>query len=588
MSLHATTLPDGNQTVTFEESMIMKKIFKNIAIMLATSLALAGCSDEWDDHYNGPLNADGNLWEAIKANPDLSNFASVVKAVGYDRALASSQMFTVFAPVNDNFSAERAQELISAYTSEKAKGVRDKDNSTIKEFVQNHIALYNYSVASTSSDSIVMLNGKYKLLTGSSFGGDELVKANQVYGNGVLYTLSKPASYVPNIFEGLKKVAGLDSVANFLYAYNVYKFDPSKSVAGDIVDGKTIYLDSVSTLENEMLDNLGYLDAEDSTYWMLAPTNEVWNRLVPKYEKYFHFSNGVFSSDPHLRDSLTWTYARQGLIIGSVFNRSLNSRNTDVSFQDSAYATTAYNPLYREAIYGDARERYCIFDKPFGPEGIFHGASRLACSNGMLLGQSDWRIKARETFMKNYYIEGERSSNIDSVDNQSTVYPLEVTKVSTDNVFYNQVHRHAFSTLAPSGTSSNPMVYFNLSDVLSNVPYDIYVITAPALAGDSLASDMQRLPTVFRARIAQCDKSGKISSNPSTWETLGSKYTTTADKVDTFLVAKDYKFDYCGYTQKATAQLIIDTRVSNTQIRGGKYNRYLRIDAIVLKPHEEE
>lgn len=58
--------------------------------------------------------------------------------------------------------------------------------------------------------------------------------------------------------------------------------------------------------------------------------------------------------------------------------------------------------------------------------------------------------------------------------------------------------------------------------------------------------------------------------------------------MDTFLVAKDYKFDYCGYTQKATAQLIIDTRVSNTQIRGGKYNRYLRIDAIVLKPHEEE
>lgn len=128
----------------------------------------------------------------------------------------------------------------------------------------------------------------------------------------MLYTLSKPASYVPNIFEGLKKVAGLDSVANFLYAYNVYKFDPSKSVAGDIVDGKTIYLDSVSTLNNEMLDNLGYLDAEDSTYWMLAPTNEVWNRLVPKYEKYFHFSNGVFSGDPHLRDSLTWTLCTSG------------------------------------------------------------------------------------------------------------------------------------------------------------------------------------------------------------------------------------------------------------------------------------
>jgi hypothetical protein len=99
---------------------------------------------------------------------------------------------------------------------------------------------------------------------------------------------------------------------------------------------------------------------------------------------------------------------------------------------------------------------------------------------------------------------------------------------------------------------------------------------------------MQRLPTVFRARIAQCDKSGKISPKSSTWETLGSKYTTTADKVDTFLVAKNYKFDYCGYTQKPTAQLIIDLRVTNNQIRKNQYNRYLRIDAIVLKPHEEE
>ena len=569
--------------------MIMKRnIYKKIVLVLTAVVALASCTDDWDDHYHANVSADGNLWEAIEANPDLSNFASVVKTVGYDRALASSQMFTVFAPTNDNFTKESADKLIEAYNNEKSHGVRDKDNSTLKEFVQNHIALYNYSTGTSAHDSIVMLNGKYKLLTASKFGDDDITKGNQVYGNGVLYTVARPAGYVPNILEGLKKVEGLDSVANFDYSSNRYEFDPSKSVAGDIIDGKTVYLDSVSTLQNTLLGAIGYINAEDSTYWMLAPTNEVWNKLVPKYEKYFKYNNSVYSSDPRLRDSLTWVNARWAIITGTVFNRSVNTVNSDVSFQDSAFSTDARKPQKRELYYGDARERYCIYDKPFAADGVFNGASQHTCSNGVLLSQANWRIKARETFMWNYYLEGEKSVNVDSVDYEKTVYPLEVTKVSTDNPFYNKIHNHAYSTLLPSGTSNDPMVYFNLPNLLSDVPYDIYVITAPAIAGDELASDMQRLPTVFRVRLAQCDKSGKISSNSRSWTTLGSKFTTTADQVDTFLVAKDFKFNYCGYNQKPTAQLIIDTNVRNSQIREGLYNRYLHIDAIILKPHEEE
>ena len=141
--------------------MIMKRnIYKKIVLVLTAVVALASCTDDWDDHYHANVSADGNLWEAIEANPDLSNFASVVKTVGYDRALASSQMFTVFAPTNDNFTKESADKLIEAYNNEKSHGVRDKDNSTLKEFVQNHIALYNYSTGTSAHDSIVMLNGK--------------------------------------------------------------------------------------------------------------------------------------------------------------------------------------------------------------------------------------------------------------------------------------------------------------------------------------------------------------------------------------------------------------------------------------------
>ena len=569
--------------------MIMKtrKIYKRLAVVLTAALALAGCSDDWDDHYNAPTGASGNLWEAIESNPNLSNFATVIKGVGYDKALSSSQMFTVFAPTNDNFSADRAEELVSEYKAEKTRGIRDNDNTIIKEFVQNHVALYNYSVSPSSSDSIVMLNGKYKVLTASTFGGQAVQQANQIYGNGVLYTLAEPASFVPNIFEDLSKVEGLDSIGSFLNSYNVYQFDAASSVPGDIVNGKTVYLDSVMTLTNRILSRyIGLINSEDSTYWMLAPTNAVWNKLVPQYEKYFQYHNGVYSTEPRLRDSLTWANARMALVQGMVFSRT---KNVEEHFRDSAVSVNGYTDLReREYAYGDSRLRYYIYDKPFDAGGIFDGATQYACSNGVLLKTSTWNAKPTQTFMKDIYVEGENSANVDSVDERYTVYPVTRTTVDNKSEFYNAIHGHRYGSITPSGTTGQPMVYYRLPNVLSNVPYDIYVVTAPALAGDSLATDLQRRPTRFRVRLAQAGKDGKFPSNSSQWKTLQSALETTKDKVDTFLVAKGFKFTYCGYGQEPSAQIIFDTRVSTSQERKGQYNRYLNIDYILLKPHEEE
>ena len=109
-------------------------------------------------------------------------------------------MFTVLAPTNANFSEAQAQELINVYGQEKSQSVKNNDNTAIKEFVQNHIALYNYSVSGNSNDSIVMMNGKYLHLTSNSLGGQSMTLACNV-GNGVLYTLGKKVDYSPNVFE---------------------------------------------------------------------------------------------------------------------------------------------------------------------------------------------------------------------------------------------------------------------------------------------------------------------------------------------------------------------------------------------------
>jgi uncharacterized surface protein with fasciclin (FAS1) repeats len=82
-------------------------IYKKVLGLALAVLTFAACSDTWDEHYDrlGEGKNDASLWQAISQNSNLSNFAKVIQACGYDKALNSSQVFTVFAPTNEHFSA---------------------------------------------------------------------------------------------------------------------------------------------------------------------------------------------------------------------------------------------------------------------------------------------------------------------------------------------------------------------------------------------------------------------------------------------------------------------------------------------------
>lgn len=554
-------------------------IYKKAVGVMIIALTCLGCSDDWDEHYSVPSVAQGSLWEAISSDAELSNFARVVKACGYDTTLVGKQIFTVFAPTNANFSSEEADALIATYEQQKKANIKEKDNLTVKEFLQNHIALYNYSISSGSNDSIVMMNGKYQLLTSNTFGGESILASNKAYGNGVLFTLDKKVDYFPNIFEAMRKDADLDSVANFLYSYNKYEFDEAASVPGGIVNGKTVYLDSVINLENELFREIGLINSEDSTYWMVLPTNQVWKERFEEYKQYFQFDKSVKK-----RDSLTYANAAMALLRGTVFSRTAN---TDASIQDSAVSVNAVPYKYRESFYGSSEDKYYLYDNPFAVGGVFNGTEGRICSNGQLLKASNWNIEKKQTFFHTIRAEGENTSRLDSVDKLSTRAPRTYT-VQSKNPFYKKVSLNGFASIVPTGTSSNTFAVFNVPGVLSNIGYDVYVVTVPALAGDTLASDADRLPTKFRVRMSYNDENGDqlISRN---WLTLQNRLETTPDAVDTFKVATNIKVPYCsiGSVTAPQVKIILDTRVSNTEVRRGRFNRILRLDCIIFKPHED-
>ena len=131
----------------------------SIIIPLGGLGGLNSCTDTWDEHYQTGVMGEGTLWESIKNNQQLSNFARVIEATGYNQSLSSSQVFTVFAPTNDRLSAAEADQLIADY-KEQAKTVLQANNTVLKEFIYNHMALYNHSFSDLRVDTLVLMNGK--------------------------------------------------------------------------------------------------------------------------------------------------------------------------------------------------------------------------------------------------------------------------------------------------------------------------------------------------------------------------------------------------------------------------------------------
>ncbi len=552
------------------------KYNKITSAVMVLSLGLAcSCTDEWDNHYgNSSSEEGGSLWQTIKNDGELNNFAAVIEATGYKAALDGSQVFTVFAPTDSQFSEAQRDSVISLYREQVAAGVSEKRNAAVKEFVKNHIALYNYSVSSLTSDSIVMMNGKYGMLKTGSFRDRSFVSSNVRAANGVLFKMSGISTYMPNVYEYLGRDAALDSLTSYIYGYSIEEFDATQSVPGEIVNGKTQYLDSVTVLRNKLLSSwIGAgIDEEDSTYWMMAPVNQVWDSLLTDYSNYYQYDDKVEG-----RDSLMYNYPRLAIVQGTVFSRT---RNTDASMQDSAMSTNAVRYSLRRSVYGSYAKKYYQYDRPFDAGGVFDGVDEVACSNGKVLKANTWNINKASTFYREIVMEGESSYFLDSVYSISTREP-SYGYVATYNPYYNLVSNNYFAILAPSG-NSNYKALLQVMNVLSNVPYDVYVVAVPAVAGDTLVSDDQRVPTKFRCTLSYHDKTGKEVSYKSV-----DKLTTDPTKVDSVYVGT-YTFPTCSYgLDEAQVKLLIEGRVSNSEVNKRTHTKTLRVDCIVFKPHEE-
>lgn len=577
-----------------------KKIYTKVLGLALAALTFTACSDTWDDHYEGTADGvqEGSLWQAIKNNPELSNFASVLQACGFDKSLASSQVFTVFAPTNSSFSAEEAASLIAAYNEQKDV-VSEEDNTVIKEFVKNHVAMYNHSTAPDVIDSLMMMNGKRMKFTEDRIGLTTILdgSANTHYENGLLFKIGSMIDYEPNVFEYLRKDPELDSLRSFLYNSRFYRkeFESELSVPGGIVDGKTIYLDSVFTQINELYYNNflnARLSSEDSIYWMVSPTNAVWKELIEEYEPYFNYTATTVK-----RDSFAYTFPRLAIMKGAIFSKT---QNKETALRDSAYSTSAVEGDRRENYWDIPFLRYYQYGdgtgesnhKPLQSGGVLADTRDVECSNGIVKKADKWNINPLNTFKKIIRVpvtraniqEMSKMKSPTSTDSVESVEPTQLD-ISPSSPYYNKVWGNRFMQFKTKISTGDVFVTFNITNVLSNMPYDIYVVAAPVLANDSNATAVQRLPTKFTATLNYLDVDGKKVSTE-----LVKKQPITKDIVDYIRISPEegFKFPCCTFAlNESTPQvtLKIATDVTNLEFRRGTFNRTMNIAYILLVPH---
>ena len=272
----------------------MKYINKvRIAVVACSALVAVSCTDYLD--YNtvpeatNPA-ADKTLWENISENENLTDFAAVLKRLGYDEVLNASHTYTVWAPQNGSFSLEELDQMDSTKVE--------------RQFLKNAIADFAHREADINDTVVYMLNGKLVKFSNKNtdmlaFDGKDILPNaanpavfNYPSTNGLLYITSAPATFRYNGYEYLRESEDMPSMMGaYVEHYESRVLDEANSVKGAIIDGVQHYDDSVIIVSNILTDRMlrAQLDNEDSLYTVLIPTDTAWNRAYGKIASYYNF-----------------------------------------------------------------------------------------------------------------------------------------------------------------------------------------------------------------------------------------------------------------------------------------------------------
>lgn len=531
--------------------------------------------------------ADKTLYEVIVNDPELTDFVEVVNACGEecaDSLFKQSRVYTVWAPVNGTFN----KDSIIAETVADESGNSNRD-IVFRSFVEAHVANHLVPANGTleSDNMVLLLNNKNAVFAGSyktgyTFSGVELVEKNIRVRNGILHKIATPSEYKYSIWEYLKIAERVDSVAEYLYSYNVTEFNEGQSIAGPIVNGEQTFIDSVFTTTNVWLDawrGVGNINSEDSTYIVYVPTNELWADMVTKAESHynydFSFANMTEATKIE-RDSLRTYYARL---------HNLKYMTYSVNEQKHVQSSDSAMPAYRgskRALFAKADlEKNVIYEKEL--------------SNGTFKVVDAMPYSQIDLWHDTIFLEGENQAmwgfgdNVPTAVEVLTAYKSQINKDSM--LIGAEVSGGAyFGYLRESGAAT---ASFKIPKVLS-AKYHVAIIVVPQNITNEFVDKEKMYPNKFTISVKQAPGTGsaiKLYEAPRTKPLYSDPF-----KLDTiFLTTNGEKAviepKYCEFYEgtkasdyNVTLEVSTIAATNSEKNKGINYDTSIRIDKIILIP----
>lgn len=517
-------------------------MFKNISkgVCLLSIIALFSCSDSWDDHYKEGDYSDlknDNLYELIKSHDDLSIFNQMLVKSGYDQILSQSQSYTVWAPIDEALS-----------------GFDTTDIDLVTKTVGNHISRGKVTTEMLDENDISLMNSKQVVMsyTGDSYYFDiaHVAETNNVANNGLLHTLNEFVPYRNNIYELLGVYPEVDSLADYIYSFQVKEFDPERSVELGIDDlGQPIY-DSAFIYSNEVLDYMGDLDQEGENYLSVLLTNEAWVDGYDRISKYLNIPD--FQGGEERKQRLIDFYLTAYLTF------DLDQQDVDdYLLEDSLLSNTG---------------RYF-----YNPSQWLDNTTTVDVSNGYAHISDTYPHEDTAFIFIPIVVEAERTYKRENANNSI------VSRTGYGTGY--DISDNAYIAANSTSTSSNSSVTFTIPNTLS-ATYNIYCVLPPHNIIDESNLKSSRLK--FRLNYTTNTGARGKSFTPDNNETL-------PDQMTKMFVAQ-WTFDYAnmsegnlndvaqGYTDPVVT-LKVENVVKTSEIGDSSaYTRDMLIDCLILEP----
>lgn len=577
------------------------------------------CTDTWNDHYEtaAMLNYDGTTMQALEEKA--SDFAKVVKAYGYERELASDNVYTVWAPANGTFD-------LSDYLDANGKMYADSAD-VVKEFIKNHIARYAISLNSEDQSFSLMNEKKGSMTADGVFGGANITTKNISCTNGILHVIDAASPYSYNLFELIYKqyreedTPGKDTLSLYAFLYDTENNQDSlienKSVSRGVDEnGDKIWVDSFVMRNNTILKNVdAKLYEEDSSFIAILPSAKAWAERYKIAENLLKFNPVEDTRTPGACDSLQRHYANHFAMTDLFFNKNANEH-----WQDSLKSTLYKGMPWYEHVYYSKMPKVLPEDTELN-DILAKCGSPFVCSNGDGYLVDEYPMSEYEQFFKKIKVTANsRSVNRDLDSKGKAMFTNNVNEDMLNRSFHatltfawtdtvtgkgvEKVLESNYIDIEPTTKSVNPVVGFDVPNTLSGT-YDLYLVTCPIWVKNldqmSTIDDIDARPYRFYAYVFERDNEGKnIGEYPSStgrlvnpvdgsnvFETRGFAY--NADSVTfvmndtTYLGAYTFKNAYYGRNDEG---VVIQLQAYVTSKQTEEYSREMLISSIILKPRK--